>query len=197
MLFLVTFFLVIWIYIMTVLYRAKTGFWYYLVGSVGFFFFSMYYIQPMAVPFLQKHVATMAGVIGDLTGIYSSFFQSGILYISHNGINLSLFIDYECSGIIEILAFLSLLVFFRIYEIYERFVVGIVGTLLIFYFNVFRIFIICSTVYLGGINMYFLAHTVIGRLFFYVCTVLLYFYVFTKPQIIRQRLGGFNYEHSK
>ena len=31
--------------------------------------------------------------------------------------------------------------------------------------------------------MYFLAHTIIGRLVFYACTIALYFYVFTKSQI--------------
>ncbi len=197
MVFFVLVLLAIWVYIMTVLYRAKTGFWYYLVGSVGVFAFSMFFIEPVAVPFLQKNVATVAGVIGSVTGIFNSYFKSGLLFISHNGTNLSLFIDYECSGVIEILAFISLLAFFKIYKIYERVVVGFIGTLIIFMMNVLRIFVICLAVYFGGLDLYFIAHTIIGRIFFYICTVILYFYVFTKPQIIRQTLGGFNYEHSK
>lgn len=191
--FLVFILFIVFIYVMTVLYRAKTGFWYYLVGSVGFFAFAMYYIEPLAVPLLQKMVAACTGVIGNLTSLYSSYFQSGMLFISHNGTNLSLYIDFECSGVIEIIAFLSLLAFYKVFSIYERVIVGIVGTILLFGFNVMRIFIICFAVYFGGTDLYFISHTVIGRVFFYLCTVLLYFYVFTKPQIIRQKLKGFNY----
>lgn len=184
----------VWLYMMTVLYRARTGFWYYLTGSVGFFAFSMYYIEPYAVPLLQKMVAASTGFIGTLTGLYSSYFQSGMLFVSHNGANLSLYIDFECSGVIEIIAFWSLLVFFRIFDIYERAVVGILGTLLLYFFNVMRIFVICLCVYWGGTDLYFVSHTVIGRIFFYLCTVLLYFYVFTRPQIMRQKAKGFGYE---
>lgn len=189
--------LIIWVYVLTVIRRAKAGFWYYLVGSVGLFSFSMILLEPLLVPILQKLVAAVTGFVGGLTGLFESYFDSGLLFISHNDINLSLFIDFECSGVIEILAFISLLAFFGIYERYERVIVGILGTLLIFFFNVMRIFIICITVYFGGMQIYFTAHTIIGRLFFYVCTVLLYFYVFTKPQVIRQSLGGFSHDSSQ
>lgn len=189
--------LIVWIYVLTVLYRAKLGFWYYVVGSVGFFSFAMVFIEPLAVPILQKQVAAVAGILGELTGMYDSYFRAGILFISHNSANLSLYIDFECSGVIEILAFLALLIFFKVYTLYEKAVVGLLGTLLIFIFNVLRIFIICAVVYFGGMDYYFISHTIIGRVFFYVCTVLLYFYVFTKPQILRQSLGGFKHDYTK
>lgn len=186
---------VIWVYLLTVLYRAKNGFWMYMLGSVGVFTFSMIVIEPIAVPILQKNVAAVAGALGTLTGLYSSYFRSGILFISHNGTNLSLYIDFECSGVIEIIAFISLLFFFAVYDKFERVIVGFVGSLAIFMFNVMRIFIICLSVYFGGMKIYFTAHSIIGRLFFYVCTIFLYFYVFTKPQIVRQRFGGFKHDN--
>lgn len=191
--FIVALLLIVWIYFLTVLYRAKTGFWYYLLGSVGVFSFAMYYIEPLAVPFLQRMVAAFTGAIGSITGLYGSYFESGMLFISHNGANLSLYIDFECSGVIEIIAFLSLLMFYKVFSVYERIIVGIIGTLLLFVFNVMRIFIICIAVYFGGTDLYFISHTVIGRIFFYLCTVFLYFYVFTRPQIVREKPEGFNY----
>ena len=127
---LLTCLLIVWIYALTVLYRAKLGFWYYVTGSVGFFTFAMIFIEPLAVPILQKQVAAVAGIFGELTGMYDSYFKAGILFISHNSTNLSLYIDFECSGVIEILAFLSLLIFFKVYSHYERVVVGLMGTLL-------------------------------------------------------------------
>lgn len=45
--------------------------------------------------------------------------------------------------------------------------------------------------------MYFVAHTIVGRIIFYGFTIVLYFYVFTKGQIRRQKIGKFNYDISQ
>lgn len=188
---------ILWIYLLTVLKRGKLDFWYFIAGSVGLFIFSVIWIEPVAVGPIQKAVAAAAGIPGRLTGIYESYFQKGIIFISTGGTSLSLYIDFECSGIIETLAFFALLWFFPVYRLYEKVVVSIAGGLLIFASNVLRIFVICLVVYFFGGDMYFLAHTIIGRLVFYACTITLYFYVFTKSQIIRQKVGGLRYEIHK
>lgn len=188
--------IVAWIYILYTMKRADMGVWYYLCGSVGFFIFSMVLIEPHVVAPLQKVVSAVAGLLGDVIGVYKSYFQQGILFIASGKESLSLYIDFECSGVIEILAFLSLLWFFPVYEVYERAIVSIIGALAIFVSNVLRIFFICFLIHLFGNDIYFLAHTVFGRIFFYGCTVFLYFYVFTKPQIIRQKVGAFQYDRN-
>ncbi len=188
---------ILWVYLLTVLKRGKLDFWYFIAGSVGLFIFSVIFIEPVAVEPLQKAVAAAAGIPGRLTGIYESYFQKGIIFISTGGTSLSLYIDFECSGIIETLAFFALLWFFPVYRLYEKVVVSIAGGLLIFASNVLRIFVICLVVYFFRGDMYFLAHTIIGRLVFYACTIALYFYVFTKSQIIRQKVGGLRYEIHK
>lgn len=188
---------ILWIYLLTVLKRGKLDFWYFIAGSVGLFIFSVIWIEPLVVGPIQKAVAAAAGIPGRLTGIYESYFQKGIIFISTGGTSLSLYIDFECSGIIETLAFFALLWFFPVYRLYEKVVVSIAGGLLIFASNVLRIFVICLVVYFFGGDMYFLAHTIIGRLVFYACTITLYFYVFTKSQIIRQKVGGLRYEIHK
>lgn len=188
---------ILWIYLLTVQKRGKLDFWYFITGSVGFFIFSIIWIEPIVVGPMQKAVAAVSGILGQLTGLYESYFQKGIIFISSGGTNLSLYIDFECSGIIETLAFIALLWFFPVYRLYEKIVVSIAGALLIFASNVLRIFVICFTIYCFGGEMYFLAHTIIGRLVFYACTITLYFYVFTKSQIIRQKVGAFRYEIHK
>ena len=162
--------LLVWIYILTVLCRAKLNFWYYICGSVGLFIFSLILIEPYVVVPLQKAVSAVAGVIGELTHLYDSYFQQGILFIQNGGTSLSLYIDFECSG------------------------VSMIGVLAIFLANVLRIFFICLLVHIWGIDMYFFAHTIFARILFYGCTVFLYFYVFTKPQIVRQKVGAFRYD---
>ena len=45
--------------------------------------------------------------------------------------------------------------------------------------------------------MYYIAHTYVGRIFFYAATIVLYFYVFTKSQVVRMKVGSFSYDKEK
>lgn len=186
--------LIVWVYVLFTMRRADMGVWYFLFGSVGFFVFSMIIVEPLVVVPLQKAVSAAAGLLGEATGIYDSYFQQGILFIESGAESLSLYIDFECSGVIEILAFLALLWFFPVYELYEKVVVSVIGVFTIYFANVARIFLICLLIHWFGNDMYFFAHTVFARIFFYICTIILYFYVFTKPQIVRQKVGAFHYD---
>lgn len=187
-------FAIIWIYILSVLNRSKLDFWKFCWGSVGLFILLMVFIQPIVLETLTKAVASISGILGDLTNIYSSYFQYGMLFISNQGSSISLYIDYECSGIIEIFAFTSLLWFFNVYNYYEMIVVNILGFIWIFMANILRIFIICLLIYFFGNNIFYFAHTIFGRLVFYAFSIALYYFVFTKSHIIRQKVGNFNYE---
>ena len=106
-------------------------------------------------------------------------------------------IDFECSGILEIMAFLALLAFFDVFSVYERILVGVIGICYIILANAFRIFVICTVIYFNGISAYSFAHTIVGRIIFYGMSVILYFVVFTKGQIGRQKVGGFTYGVNK
>lgn len=187
----------LWVYILSVLKRGKLDFWYFITGSVGMFVFYMILLQPVLTIPLQKAVAAVSGILGETTGMFSSYFQQGILFVPSDTGAISLYIDYECSGIIEIGAYLSLLVFFGVYSIQEKVVLSVLGSIGIFCANIFRIFIIGSLIHLCGSDIYFVAHTIIGRIVFYGFTIVLYFYVFTRGQIKRQRIGKFSYDISK
>lgn len=187
-------FAIVWVYVLTVLKRCKLDFWLYLVGSVGMFLLCLVWLEPVLVVPLQKAVAVVSGMLGELTGVFDSYFQKGMLFIQNGGNSLSLYIDFECSGIIETMAFLALLWFFPVYRFYEKIVVSFAGILAIFLFNVLRIYLICILIYFFGDEIYFYAHTVFARIFFYICTIMLYFFVFTKSHIIRQKVGAFHYE---
>ena len=186
-----------WIYILSVLKRGNLDFWHFIAGSVGTFVFYMILLQPVLSVPLQKAVAAVAGLLGDTTGMFTSYFQQGILFVPSDTGAISLYIDYECSGIIEIGAYLSLLVFFSVYSIQEKVLLSVLGSIGIFGANIVRIFVIGSLIHLCGSDIYFVAHTIVGRLIFYGFTIVLYFYVFTKGQIKRQRIGKFNYDISK
>lgn len=186
-------FLLIWLYLLWVTERAKLNFWHYLAGAMGLFLFMMIWIRPVMTEPLARAVAAFAGLIGKLTNTFSPYFKYSILFVQSAAGAVTLQIDFECSGIVEIMAFLSLLVFFRVYSVPERVIVGIMGVWYIMLANALRIIIICEMIHFMGIDVYYMAHTIVGRLVFYALSVLLYFYVFTKPQIIRMKIGRFSY----
>lgn len=186
----------VWIYLLRLLNKANLKFWNYLLGACGFFLICMSMRPFVAMP-LARTVAALAGIVGKLTGTYTAYYKYGVIFISSVSGAISVRIDLECSGIIEISAFLALLAFFRVYSIPERIYVGLIGTVYTIVCNAFRLTIICLMIHYLGTDYYFVAHTIVGRLVFYVLQVLLYFFVFTKPQVLRMKVGNFGYREEK
>ena len=178
-----------WIYLITVFHRGKLHFFKFVLGSVGTFSFLMYLFEPYLVSVLSRIVILTTGVIGEKTGYFEAFYEYSLVLIQTNQEAISLYIDYECSGVIEILAFVSLICFFPVYNTFEKGIGCILGSLWIFISNVLRIFVICSMVYYYGNDMFYFAHTIFGRLVFYILSIILYFYTFTKAHIKRQQVG--------
>lgn len=190
---LILFLLILWIYLISVLSRAKLYFFKFIIGSVGLFFFTMVILQPYLVTILSQAVAAALGIVGDLTGYFESFYEYSLVLIKSGQSSISMYIDYECSGVIEILAFASLLWFFPLYNVLEKIMYTIIGVIWIFIANEIRIFSICVLVYHYGNNIFYFAHTIFGRIIFYILSIILYFYVFTASQIKRQKVGNFSY----
>lgn len=184
---------VIWLYLMSALHRGKLYFYKFLLGSVGLFLFIMIWIQPVLTPSLTRMVSGFTGVLGNLTGLYDSYYEYGMLFINNSQSVISLYIDYECSGIIEIMAFSSLIWFFPVYNVYEKMILNLLGIMWITIANVIRIFVICIFIFYGGNDIYYFAHTIFGRIIFYTMSISMYFYVFTRAQVKRQKVGSFNY----
>ena len=183
----------IWLYLLSVFHRGKIYFIQFLWGSVGIFVFLMITIQPLIMEPLTRLVCSVAGILGRATGFYDSYWEYSMLFVQHNQESISLSIDYECSGVIEMMAYVSMLLFFRVYDWLQRIMLSILGCCIIFVANIIRLFIICMAVYYWGTNVYFFVHSIVGRIVFYFLSVILYYYVFTKSQIIKQKIGGFHY----
>lgn len=186
-------FIIAWIYVLTVLKRGRLGFYYFLIGSVGLFFVLLDIVPYIKDIFISGFVYVV-GFFGKFTGMYESYARQGMFFINNSDTVMSLYVDMECSGIIEIMVFISLLTFFSVYTLREKIVTAVTGTFLICVFNFIRIIVIIALILKFGSPVYSLAHAIIGRLIFYVLTLMLYFYVFTRKQISRQKVGRFSYE---
>ncbi len=190
----VTVLTIIWLYLLHVLKKAKLSFWRFIIGSAGLFIFLMVAVMPFATTPLSQVVAGITGLFGKLLGFFTAYYKYSVIFVESGADTLTLTIDFECSGIIEIFAFLCLLVFFNVYSIQERWIVGLAGTAYIVFANVIRVTAICVIIHFFGVGSYYIAHTYIGRIIFYTLSVALYFIVFTKSQIVRQKVGGFRYD---
>jgi len=183
----------IWIGLLEILRRAGLKFWRYLAGSCGAFLILMIIVRPFITVPLARLVTALAGIVGKVTGVFQAYFRYGVIFIDSAKGAITVNIDLECSGVIEISAFISLLLFFSVYHIPERIYIGIIGTLYTLVTNALRIVIICFVIHFFGTDYYYFAHTFVGRIVFYILQVILYFYVFTRPQIKRTKTGGFEY----
>ena len=188
---------VAWLYILHVLKRAQLKFWRFLAGSIGLFLILMFAVRPWATQPLAQAVAAIAGLPGKLTSTFEAYFKYGVVFVDSAAGSMTLKIDFECSGIVEIMAFVSLLVFFEVYNRSERVLVGIFGSIGIMLANAVRIIVIAEIIHFCGPDSYYVAHSLVGRLVFYAFTVALYFYVFTKPQVVRMKVGTFTYDRSE
>lgn len=183
----------VWIYLLSVFTRGKLYFYQFIWGSVGLFVFMMMWIQPVAIRPLTNLVCSAADVAGRMTGFYESYSEYSMLFVQHGSEAISLCIDYECSGIIEMMAYVSMLAFFRVYDWMQRIILSVLGCMMIFFANIIRLFVIGTTIYYFGNDAYYIAHTIVGRIIFYALSVILYYYIFTKSQIVKQKIGGFHY----
>ena len=183
----------LWVWLLRVLRKAGLKFWRYLLGSCGIFLILLILVRPWLVLPLARLIAAIAGIFGKVTGFYQAYYRYGVIFIESLNGAITVNIDLECSGFIEISAFISLLAFYGIYNIPERIYIGVIGTLYTMLTNALRIAVICTMIHFLGTDYYYVAHTIVGRIVFYVLQVILYFYIFTKPHVLKMKTGDFGY----
>lgn len=186
---------IIWIYILTVFKRRKLEFFYFLLGSIGTFLFAFALLRNVLTNILTTLTCFLTGLLGNALGIFKAYTTHSILFVENAEGPISLYVDFECGGVIEILVFLSLIWFFAVYNVKQKLGISLIGIVWIITANIIRLFSICLIINKFGNESYYMAHTIVGRLIFYALSIILYFYVFTRAQIRKQRVGEFGYDN--
>lgn len=145
-------------------------------------------------PFIST-TTYILGLFGDWSHTFEAFEEKGIFFINNKDTVMSLYLDLECSGIIEMLVFVSLVLFFPVFNKKQRILNAIKGCCFLYIFNFIRILLILIVLYFFGTAFYPLVHSFVGRIVFYILTIVLYFNVFTRSQIKKQKVGNFNYDN--
>lgn len=175
--------IIVWLYILSILKRAQLSAFHFIFGSGGLFFILIALSNPYWVWFFTHAVINGIKLIGTSTGLCTVMSHYGMVSIINPTSPVNMAIDYECSGIIETVAYISLVSFLPLFNRHERVFFSIFGTLWIYLANIIRLMTVIITVHFGGGDLYFLAHSIIGRFIFYVLVIVLYYEVFTYSQL--------------
>jgi len=92
-------------------------------------------------------------------------------------------IDIECSGLLEMSVFGGLLLFYPAWTVGRRAWMTLVGWVITFVANVMRVLFIIAVLHVAGKRSIFVAHTVGGRLVFFMMVAALYWVVFTRGTV--------------
>jgi len=184
---------IIWILILMLLRKLKIYFFTFLLGSVGLFVFMMIAGMDSGEKYLEYAVTYCMQLIGNYTYLFTAYPEYSVITSYHDLEAVSFFVDYECSGFIEMLVYISLLMFYPMYGLKGKALYLLIGMVYIFTANVIRVFVICTIIRFFGIQLFFLSHTVIARVLFFMLMVALYYIVFTRPHVLRQKVGSLTY----
>lgn len=174
---------IFWGYILTVFRRTQLVAFYYIWGSIGIFFILITLSNPYWVWEMTRLVTHVVSAITEICDIGKGFIKYGGILIDSSKSSIFLTIDYECSGIIEISALISLLIFFPVYSRKEKLFYSFLGFIGITLSNIVRLLSVIFVVHIFGEKSFFIAHSILGRLIFYVLTIIIYYYIFTYSQI--------------
>lgn len=181
---------VVYGYGLSVLKRAHLPAFRFWWGSIGAFLLLLIVAKPYGIWFMTTLVTRGLAVLGSATGFFQANYQQGFMRILNHHDLIIMFVDYECCGIIETTAFAALVLFFPAYRPEEKFFIVLAGSLWIYLANIIRLFFVAYCVNQWGPSVLFLAHSILGRILFYILTITLYYTTFTRPQILRQLVSG-------
>ncbi|WP_252988659.1 exosortase family protein XrtG [Weissella cibaria] len=184
-----------WLYVLSVLKRIGWSAAYVVLGVVGTFFIIISLANNNVISFLMRLNTSGAGVAGMLTGFYTVAPTLGIIHIVSGQSAINLFITYECSALIELAAYIALVLFFPFFKnLQQRLKLLGFGVIYLLLANMLRLTVTALIIHFLGLPSLIWAHVIVGRLIFYVLTIILYFYVFTRSQVLHIKIGRFDFK---
>jgi exosortase family protein XrtG len=184
-----------WLYVLSVLKRIGWSAAYVVLGVVGTFFIIISLANNNVISFLMRLNTSGAGVVGMLTGFYTVAPTLGIIHIVSGQSAINLFITYECSALIELAAYITLVLFFPFFKnLQQRLKLLGFGVIYLLLANMLRLTVTALIIHFLGLPSLIWAHVIVGRLIFYVLTIILYFYVFTRSQVLHIKIGRFDFK---
>ncbi len=181
--------LLLWALAFLGLRKIKMNFFKFMIGSLGLFTIAMIFLSGFLEMSLSLAISNSLSIIERFTHYFQVFSENSIITLDTKSGIVSMSINYECSGVIEMLVFTSLAIFFPFGSIFRKAFSIIMGNIYIYISNIIRIMSIIFITKTFGAEAYYMAHTLIARVIFFVFMLLLYYFVFTFTQMKYQNVG--------
>jgi len=179
----------LWLLLLLFFRQYRIWLLFYIVAAVGLAFLLILggmYLLPVE-HWLEMGTAYSAHVICQLFGIPTRVFEAAPdilvwVVVQEPGWTV-VRVGLECSGLLEMSVLTGLLLFYPAWPLAKRARLTLLGWLLTFGANIVRIVSIILILHATGKRSIFVAHTIIGRLIFFVLVAAIYWFVLTKPTI--------------
>ncbi len=176
----------IWLTLVIVFRRHRQWLLYYLVAAFGMtlqiVFLAEYFgLDQVLVNIASYHVDLISKYIFHLpiellsNGRFQITLPDGTVSILKLGI--------ECSAVLESSICVSLVIFYPLFNISQKILRATFGLIVTYVINIARLMIIVLMAYKFGPDYIFVAHAGVARIFFFVCELILYWYLITKPTV--------------
>lgn len=186
----------LWAAVYLFLRRSRAWLLAYVVGAVGFTLIFVYFARGSALESaFETAGAVGAHYIGNGLGIPTKVFFNApgtllVLIVYQKAGWTAVEVDIECSGLLESIVFIGLVLFFRGLPWVRKMWYISVGLMFTFIVNLLRIVVIVVMITHFGKGAIYLAHTVVGRAVFFALVINLYWYTFTRTtmETLRHRI---------
>lgn len=182
-----------WLIALMWTYKAKLTAFKFALGSSGTFVFAFVLFKGLIANFCTTVLMNVMSVLSMVTGMFRVSVPYKTMIVDHGLDAISMIIDVECSGMIETLVIISIIWFYPLFKFKEKIILSIIGYVYTLVTNAIRLLIIITVLYVKGSEYYYIAHSVVGRVVFWLLTIFLYFYILTYKHIKSQKVGNFDY----
>lgn len=175
---------VVWAFMVTGLRRERRWLSFYLLGGLGFVLIVVLWASHFGLDeALESFEARLAVEFATAAGIaLARLGATGLAIPNHTG--WAVFdVGIECSALIEMAAIVGLSGFYPAFGASRKLRTASIGAVVTFGINMARIMLIVALINAFGTAWVFAAHAVFGRMFFFLGTVALYWWLVTRPTV--------------
>lgn len=181
----------VWALIVAGLRSRRRWLLFYLVGGLGLILVALFWASAFGLDTAleaaeAKQTVGLASVLGIALSLLG---KTGLAIPNHTG--WAVFdVGIECSALLEMSAMIGLVAFYPAFSAKRKVTTAIAGAGVTYLVNLARIMLIVVLINAFGTSWVFAAHAVFGRMLFFIGTVLLYWWLITRPTmgLVAQRL---------
>jgi exosortase family protein XrtG len=170
--------------------RFRVWILYYLVGTVGLaYILVVLFTRVFNFELVVAHsIALVVHDILNFVAIPTEIFQHApgvllVLVVTQKVGWTVLQIGVESSGMLEISVLVSLVAFYPLWSWRKKVVLAVIGGAFTWLANVARMLIIALMLHFLGKEVLVLAHTFIGKAFFFIITIVIYWFLVTNNSL--------------